>query len=313
MKHPGEIQDYFTRKMSELIRSKGKIMIGWDEINDRGAAESHDVLTVWREDGVKAQKEALDRNIPVIMCPQHGCYYDWGYAGNSTRKVYEWNPVLNEGLTAEQQALIMGGQGALWTERITTQDRVEWMLYPRMCALAEVLWTPVADRNWDNFYARITDYYPIMKSLGINYYEDDAMNEKEFVPSQEKPALVRNAHIDTNIPWNPPYHAEYAFDGKSNTFFWGGSTIGKDHYFTVNLGEPLPVNEIKIITGDSKDYITMGDVLISEDGENFEKVASFNELGEAEAKIDNKPLRAVKIQITGAHSCWPIIKEIALK
>jgi hexosaminidase len=81
----------------------------------------------------------------------------------------------------------------------------------------------------------------------------------------------------------------------------------------VNLGEPLPVNEIKIITGDSKDYITMGDVLISEDGENFEKVASFNELGEAEAKIDNKPLRAVKIQITGAHSCWPIIKEIALK
>ena len=313
MKHPGEIQDYFTRKMSELIRSKGKIMIGWDEINDRGAASSEDVLTIWREDGVKAQKEALDRNIPVIMCPQHGCYYDWGYAGNSTRKVYEWNPIVNEGLTAEQQALIMGGQGALWCERIATQDRVEWMLYPRMCALAEVLWTPVADRNWDNFYARITDYYPIMKALGINYYEDDAMNEKEFVPSQEKPALVRNAHIDTNIPWNPPYHAEYAFDGKSNTFFWGGSTIGKDHYFTVNLGEPLPVKEIKIITGDSKDYITMGDVLISEDGENFVKVASFNDLGEAEAQIANKPLRAVKIQITGAHSCWPIIKEIALK
>lgn len=49
-----------------------------------------------------------------------------------------------------------------------------------------------------------------MKKLGINYYEDDAMNEKEFVPSNEKPALVRNAHIDTNIPGNPPYHAEYA-------------------------------------------------------------------------------------------------------
>ena len=132
-----------------------------------------------------------------------------------------------------------------------------------------------------------------MKTLGINFYEDDAINEKQFVPSQEKPALVRNAHIDTTIPWNPPYHDEYAFDGKSNTFFWGGSTIGKDHYFTVNLGEPLPVKEIKIITGDSKDYITMGDVLISEDGENFVKVASFNELGEAEAQIDKKPLRAV--------------------
>lgn len=313
MKHPGEIQDYFTRKMSELIRSKGKVMIGWDEINDRGAASPEDVLTVWREDGVKAQKEALERNIPVIMCPQHGCYYDWGYAGNSTRKVYEWNPVVNEGLTAEQQALIKGGQGALWCERIATQDRVEWMLYPRMCALAEVLWTPVADRNWDDFYTRITTYYPILKKLGINYYEDDAMNEKEFVPSQEKPALVRNAYIDTNIPWNPPYHAEYAFDGKSNTFFWGGSTIGKDHYFTINLGEPMTISEVKVITGDSKDYITMGDLLISEDGKEFTKVASFDELGQAEAKVEKKTIRAVKIQVTGAHSCWPIIKEIILK
>lgn len=70
-----------------------------------------------------------------------------------------------------------------------------------------------------------------MKKLGINYYEDDAMNEKEFVPSNEKPALVRNAHIDTNIPGNPPYHAEYAFDGKSNTFFLGWNVRGTGALF----------------------------------------------------------------------------------
>ncbi|MGL5317596.1 MAG: glycoside hydrolase family 20 protein, partial [Bacteroidales bacterium] len=269
MNHPGEIQDYFTRKMSELIRSKGKVMLGWDEINDRNAASSEDVLMVWREDGVEAQKVALSRGIPVIMCPQHGCYYDWGYAGNSTRKVYEWDPVANEGLSQEQLSLIKGGQGALWTERVSTQDRVEWMLYPRMCALAEVLWTPKAGRNWDNFYQRITTYYPVFEKLGINYYQDDAINEKEFSPTQEKPALVRNANIDTNIPLNPPYHAEYAFDGKSNSFFWGGSTIGPKHYFQLNLGEPMKVNEIKVITGDSKDYITIADLLISEDGKTF--------------------------------------------
>lgn len=150
MKSPGEIQDYFTRKMSDLIRSKGKIMIGWGEINDRHAAGPNDVLTIWRDNGVEKQKIALEHGISVIMCPQHGCYFDWGYAGNSTRKVYEWNPV-SEGVTAEQQALIKGGQAALWTERITTMDRVEWMLYPRICALSEVLWSEPSARNWDDF------------------------------------------------------------------------------------------------------------------------------------------------------------------
>lgn len=313
MKHPGEIQDYFTRKMSELIRSKGKVMIGWDEINDRGAATPEDVLTVWRDNGEKAQKEALQRGIPVIMCPQHGCYYDWGYAGNSTRKVYEWSPVVADGLTDSQKALIKGAQGALWCERIATQDRVEWMLYPRLCALAEVLWTSEGNRDWDDFYSRITSYYPILEKLGINYYEDDAMNEKEFVPTEEKPALVRNANIETNIPGNAPYHAEYAFDGKSNTFFWGGSTIKEGDYFQINLGEPMPVNEVKVITGDSKDYITKADLLVSEDGKEFVKVATFDELGQAEANVGGKNLLAVKILVTGPHTCWPIIKEIALK
>ena len=312
MKKAGEIQDYFTRKMSELIQSRGKIMIGWDEIDERHAATPNDLLAIWRENGIKQQQAAFERGVPMIMCPQHGCYYDWGYAGNSTRKVYEWNP-LPETATTEQRALVKGGQAALWTERIATQDRVEWMLFPRICALAEVLWTKPENKNWDDFYQRITNYYPVMKTLGINYYEDDALNEKEFKATKEKPALVRNATIDTNIPTVDPYHVEYAFDGKTNSFFWGATSINESHYFTINLGEPLPVKEVKVITGDSKDYITKGDLLISEDGENFTKVASFDELGEANASFEAKPLKAVKIQVTGQHTCWPIIKEVILK
>ena len=217
MKEPGEIQDYFTRKMSEYIRSKGKTMVGWDEINDRHAATPEDMLTVWRDDGLNAQKAALERGIPVVMCPQHGCYLDWGYAGNSTRKVYEWDPITDQ-VTPEQASLVKGGQGALWTERVATQDRVEWMLYPRLAALSEVFWCEPSARNWDDFYRRITAFYPVMKQIGINFYEDDALNEKEFAPTQEKPMLIRPASIDTNIPLNPPYHPEYAFDGKTNSF-----------------------------------------------------------------------------------------------
>ena len=305
MKEPGELQDYFTRKMSEYIRSKGKIMVGWDEINDRHAATPEDMLTVWRDNGLKAQKAALERGIPVVMCPQHGCYLDWGYAGNSTRKVYEWDPVTSQ-VTPEQE-------GALWTERVATQDRVEWMLYPRLAALSEVFWTNASKRNWDDFYRRITDFYPVMRKMGINFYEDDALNEKEFAPTQEKPMLIRPASIDTNIPLNSPYHPEYAFDGKTNTFFWGGSTINPSHYFTVILTEPAKISDIEIITGDSKDYITKADLLISEDGNKFNKVGTFDELGQAKAHVGGKPVKAVKIQVTGNHTCWPIIKEIILK
>ena len=312
MKEPGELQDYFTRKMSEYIRSKGKIMVGWDEINDRHAATPEDMLTVWRDNGLKAQKAALERGIPVVMCPQHGCYLDWGYAGNSTRKVYEWDPVTSQ-VTPEQEALVKGGQGALWTERVATQDRVEWMLYPRLAALSEVFWTNASKRNWDDFYRRITDFYPVMRKMGINFYEDDALNEKEFAPTQEKPMLIRPASIDTNIPLNSPYHPEYAFDGKTNTFFWGGSTINPSHYFTVILTEPAKISDIEIITGDSKDYITKADLLISEDGNKFNKVGTFDELGQATAHVGGKPVKAVKIQVTGNHTCWPIIKEIILK
>lgn len=312
MKEPGELQDYFTRKMSEYIRLKGKIMVGWDEINDRHAATPEDMLTVWRDNGLKAQKAALERGIPVVMCPQHGCYLDWGYAGNSTRKVYEWDPVTSQ-VTPEQEALVKGGQGALWTERVATQDRVEWMLYPRLAALSEVFWTNASKRNWDDFYRRITDFYPVMRKMGINFYEDDALNEKEFAPTQEKPMLIRPASIDTNIPLNSPYHPEYAFDGKTNTFFWGGSTINPSHYFTVILTEPAKISDIEIITGDSKDYITKADLLISEDGNKFNKVGTFDELGQAKAHVGGKPVKAVKIQVTGNHTCWPIIKEIILK
>lgn len=312
MKHPGELQDYFTRKLGEIVRAHGKVMVGWDEINDRNAATPQDMLTVWRDKGTPNQLKALERNIPVVMCPQHGCYFDWGYAGNSTRKVYEWDPVSEE-VTADKLPLVKGGQAALWTERIATQDRVEWMLYPRMCAMAEVLWSPKDKRDWENFYERITNFYPVMEKLGINYYEDDAMNEKEFVPTEEKPALVRHAFIETNIPTAHPYHAEYAFDGKSNTFFWGGLSVGPEHYFTIKLGEPTKVEEIQVISGDSKDYITKADLLVTEDGENFVKVGTFNDLGEASAKLGGKVIKGVKIQITGQHTCWPILKEVILK
>ena len=307
-----ELQDYFTKKVTALLKAKGKTVIGWDDINARGAATSDNMLTIWHDDGVVEQDHALANGIPVIMSPQHGCYFDWGYSGNSTRKAYEWNPAPL-GVTVAQHKLIKGGQAALWTERILTQDQVEWMLFPRICALAEVFWTPSSRRDWDSFYQRLTHTYPAMKKLGINFYEDMALNEQNFVPTSKKPALVQNAVIETNIPVNAPYHPEYAFDGKTNSFFWGCACVDSSHYFQLDLEEAKKVNELLIMTGDTKDFVTMADVLVSEDGKDFEKVASFDVQGKAEAHLSDKLVKYVRIQITEQHTCWPIIREIILK
>ena len=175
---------------------------GWDEIDERGVASPEDVVMVWRNEGFEQQRHALSRNIPIIMAPQHGCYYDWGYAGNSTRKIYEWEPV-DPSVSADKLHLIKGVQACLWTERVATQNRLEWMLYPRLTALSEVMWTQPEKKDWESYYERINAYYPVMELLGINYYEDDALNETEFAPTDEKPALIRHANIETNIPLNP--------------------------------------------------------------------------------------------------------------
>lgn len=312
MKEIGELQDYFTRQMSRLAKEHGKTMIGWDEINDRHAATPDDMLTVWREDGRKCQDAAIAGGIPMIMCPQHGCYLDWGYAGNSTRKVYEYEP-LGDNVPADKASLVKGVQAALWTERIATHDRVELMLYPRLCALSEVMWSPREARDWDSFYGRVTAFYPVFERMGINYYDDDALNEKEFVPTEEKPDLVRSAVVETNIPTNKPYHAEYAFDGRSNSFFWGGSTLNAGDWFKVTLTEAVTTNKVKVVTGDSKDYITKADLMVSEDGDTFATVAQFDEYGLAEADLGGKKIKSVMIKITDHHSCWPIIKEITIE
>ena len=308
----GELQDYFTKKMSALTQNQGKTMLGWDEINDRHAATTDDVVMVWRNYGFNAAVDALKRDVPIIMAPQHGCYYDWGYAGNSTRKVYEWNPISNEMNALHKNHLVLGGQACLWTERVPTQDRIEYMLYPRLTALAEVLWSPESNRNWESYLQRLEKHYPIMEQLGINYYVDEAINEKEFKPSTEKPALMLHAQLTTNIRNHGNYHLEYIFDGRSNTFYWGGRAPKKGDWYQITLGEPVDTKEIIVITGDSKDYLKYADVLISEDGDNFNKIASFDEFGEASATL-NKTIKAVRIEVTKQQTDWPIIKEVIIK
>lgn len=309
----GELQDYFTEQMSAVAKKYNKTMLGWDEINERHAATTEDVVMVWRNYGYPQAIEALERDVPIIMAPQHPCYFDWGYAGNSIRKVYEWHPISDEMDALDKNNLVLGGQACLWTERVPTQDRLEYMLYPRLTALAEVLWSPMEQRNWDGFLQRLENEYPTMETLGINFYKDDAIDAKEFKPSAEKPALVRHAYLTTSLPGFDNYHLEYIFDGRSNTFYWGGRGLAIGDWYQIALGEPVIAGKITIISGDSKDYIEHADVLISEDGTTFSKVATFDEFGIATAELNAKTIQAIRIEVTKPQTAWPIIKEVVIE
>lgn len=311
MKDIHEIQDYFTKEVSRIVRSKGKTMIGWDEINTRNAASTDDILTIWQNNGKEQQKKALDRNISVIMCPKDPCYFDFGYARNPTRKVYEWEPI-DETIPQELHSLVKGGQACLWTEFVTTQTDVEKMYYPRLCALAEVLWIKPEKKDWTDFYSRLTHFQSTFDLLDINYYIGEKVEDNWFNAVKEQPELIQPARIETNITAIKYYNPEYAFDGKEDTFFSSSYAVGQGDYFTVILNEAQTIKGIEVICDDSKEFLSHADLLISSDNTNFVKVGEFNKYGQASVSFAGKSIKAIKIDVKSKHFNRLTIQEIHL-
>ncbi|UMB55273.1 glycoside hydrolase family 20 protein [Lutibacter sp. A64] len=171
-----ELQSYFVKRMEKFINSKGKNLIGWDEILEGGLAPRATVMS-WR--GVKGGVEAAKQGHDVIMTPGSHCYFDhyqgpqneeplaWG--GYTTlSKVYEFDPIV-EDLTEDETKHILGGQANLWAEQIKTEAHSEYMIFPRLAALSETLWSPKESRNWEDFSNRITTMFTRYEFLGINY------------------------------------------------------------------------------------------------------------------------------------------------
>ncbi|WP_430809646.1 MULTISPECIES: glycoside hydrolase family 20 protein [unclassified Carboxylicivirga] len=311
LKSEEALQDYFTREASKAIRKRDKRMIGWDEINERGAATGDDVVMVWRDHGTPQAMEALEAGLSVVMCPQHGCYFDWGYSGNSTKKVYSWEPVPAEA-TPQQQSLVMGAQACLWTELVTTTETIEERIFPRILALAEVVWLDPQKKNWDDFLQRLTNFYPLMDEMGINYFDEKEIDAVEFKPGEQEPLFVRNARVETTLGIFSPYVPEYVFDGRLNSYFWTNRPPRKGETMTLTLGETMKANHIKVITGDGKDIVEHGILELSSDGKNFTQVATFNE-GMAVVELDDEQVKAVRLVITQDHKGWAIIKEFVIE
>jgi hexosaminidase len=168
------LQSYFIQRIEKYINSKGKNIIGWDEILEGGLAPNATVMS-WR--GEKGGIEAAKQKHNVVMTPGSHCYFDHSQSKNEDsvtiggylpiEKVYAYNPVPNE-LNAEQAKYILGAQANLWTEYIRNSSKVEYMIFPRMLALSEVLWSDTTGRNWEEFEPRLIEQMNELRKQGIN-------------------------------------------------------------------------------------------------------------------------------------------------
>lgn len=177
-----ELQSYFITRIERYLNSKGRQIIGWDEILEGGLAPRATVMS-WR--GEQGGIEAAKMGHNVIMTPNASNYFDHYQADNTTEPiaiggfttledVYAYEPVPRE-LSEEESKYVLGAQGNVWTEYMHTGAKVEYMAFPRVIGLSEVLWTPKTDKEWENFLARLQSHFLRMDILGVNaaqHYRD---------------------------------------------------------------------------------------------------------------------------------------------
>ena len=176
LKDEGELQSYFIKRIEKFINSKGKVLIGWDEILEGGLAPQATVMS-WRgfEGGIEAARQGHD----VVMTPTQFCYFDY-YQGPADQeplaiggylplsKVYAFEPEPNE-LSEEESKHIMGGQANLWTEYVPDFDHLQYMTFPRVAAMAEVDWTSKDKKDWNDFMVRMKDHWKRYEAMCIHY------------------------------------------------------------------------------------------------------------------------------------------------
>jgi len=179
LKNEYELQNYFFNRIINFLHSRDRQTIGWDEILD-GELPQDTIIMSWRgeESGIKAAGIGHE----VVMCPVDYCYFDYRQATNKEdeppaqgekvlplEKVYSFDPIP-DALSRFAAKNIIGAQGNVWTEYITTYEHVEYMVFPRMTALSEVLWAYPKPRDFQNFNLRLRIFLKRLQQMGINYH-----------------------------------------------------------------------------------------------------------------------------------------------
>jgi hexosaminidase len=177
LKDEHELQSWFIRQMDTFLSANGRRLVGWDEILEGGLAPNATVMS-WRgtRGGIAAARAGHD----VVMAPTSHTYLDF-YQSQDTasepiaiggflplERVYSFDPMPAE-LEPQYAKHVLGAQAQVWTEYMEGPKKVEFMAFPRLTALAEVVWTPVARKNYEDYRARLTSHLARLDALDVNY------------------------------------------------------------------------------------------------------------------------------------------------
>jgi hexosaminidase len=232
------LQSWFIQRIERFLNARGRRLVGWDEILEGGLAPDATVMS-WR--GVSGGIAAAQQGHDVIMTPTSHAYFDYAQGepglepfsigGNlPLERVYSFEPVPAV-LTPAQATHILGAQGNVWTEYMATPNRVEWMVFPRMLAMAEVTWSPASARDWESFIARLPSALAALDRLAVNYRVPNVLGLE-----QSRLTLADTAIVTLRSPL--PYgQVRYTLDGTmptaSSALYTGPMTLSVDTVGTV--------------------------------------------------------------------------------
>ncbi|MEH0152823.1 glycoside hydrolase family 20 protein [Limibacter armeniacum] len=267
LKNEHELQSYFITRMEKYLNSKGRQIIGWDEILEGGLAPNATVMS-WRgmEGGIDAAKSKHN----VIMAPNSHMYFDAYQSLNketeplaiggylNVEKVYSFEPVP-EALEESEQGYIIGAQANLWTEYIATPEHVEYMVLPRMAALSEVLWSDKKVRDIDSFKPRLLHLINYYGEMRLNYAKHIFDVDIETVANAEtgkvevKLSSFSNGELYYTIDGSEPDEKSNQYTGKvleidDNSVFKAVSFFNNKKGVTKTEAIPLSKSSFKPLT-----------------------------------------------------------------
>lgn len=197
------LQGWFTNKISAYLKSKGRMMIGWNEILKSSNVDSSDkniVVQYWTPQRDKNAEKYVNSGGKMIMSNHQSFYFDMPYAMYPLQNTYNYRPE-DFGVTKDNVSNVLGFEGELWTEWIRDVERLEFMAFPRIQAMAEVAWTPEKARDFKNFKARLDMQKPVLDKLGVNYAVDSVSMPKGIIKKWKIKKLFHkgNPYLETTI------------------------------------------------------------------------------------------------------------------
>ncbi|NIG57481.1 beta-N-acetylhexosaminidase [Chitinophaga sp. Cy-1792] len=194
---PRQVELYFMQRMADSVYKMNAKLLAWDEMAEVSLPKDKTIIFWWRHDKPNTLQTALDNGYSTVVCPRLPLYFDfvqdstnkygrkWSGQYNSIENVYNFSP--DKYLAAgANKSLIMGMQANLWTETVSSPERLDYLLFPRICALAEICWTRPAAKNQEDFMERLKPQLALFKAAGLYYYDPfDPKLHAEPVPAKK--------------------------------------------------------------------------------------------------------------------------------